>query len=313
MRRLLITGGTGYLGTELVRQSQESGGVVAASYSSRPPSVDAPPEVHWLPLDVGDGAAVDEGVAMFRPDTIIHTAFRQHDPGLWEVTAGGTRNVARAAQSLGARLIHLSSDVIFRGETGRGETGGDGTEPRPVPYAAYTEADPPDPMTTYGAAKADAERFVQEWCTNAVVVRTSLIYGVRSLDRHTRFVLDIAEGVRPGVLFHDEFRCPIFVEDLAAALLELVAHSYRGVLHVAGAEPVSRYEFGVLLAQAYGRDTDRIPLGWSRESAEPRPRNCTLDIGLARSLLRTPLRGVREVLAQEMVRATDGKVRENQG
>jgi dTDP-4-dehydrorhamnose reductase len=308
MRRLLITGGTGYLGTELVRQSQshQPGVVVAASYSSHPPPDDAPAEVHWLPLDVSDAATVAEGVEMFVPNVIIHTAFRQHDPGLWEVTSGGTRNVARAAQAVGARLLHLSSDVIFRGELEPSRAG-----ERESPYA-YTEADPPDPLTAYGAAKADAERFVQESGADAVTVRTSLIYGVRSLDRHTRFVLDIAEGVRQAVLFRDEFRCPIFVEDLAAALLELADHPYRGVLHVAGAERVSRYEFGVLLARAYGYAADRIPGGWSRAGAEPRPRNCTLDIRQAQSILRTPLRGVREVLAQEMEDGKSGKVRENQ-
>jgi dTDP-4-dehydrorhamnose reductase len=218
---------------------------------------------------------------MFQPDSVLHTAFRQNDPGLWDVTAGGALHVARAAAQSGARLIHLSSDVIFSGER-------DG---------AYTESDPPDPITAYGTAKADAERLVLEECPNAVVVRTSLIYGFHPIDRHTRFVLDVADGTQDAQLFTDEYRCPILVDDLAVALLELVSHSYEGIINVAGIERLSRYEFGTLLAQAHGRDPSRIGQGLSSESGLRRPRNCTLDVSLAQALLPTPLRGVREVLA----------------
>jgi dTDP-4-dehydrorhamnose reductase len=86
------------------------------------------------------------------------------------------------------------------------------------------------------------------------------------------------------------------VEDLAAALLELDALRYRGVLNLAGAEQVSRYALGRLIAQAWGVDPAGIPAGLSAESPTRRPRNCTLDSSSAQALLKTRLRGIREVL-----------------
>ena len=80
-------------------------------------------------------------------------------------------------------------------------------------------------------------------------------------------------------------------EDLAAALVELIDHDYRGVLHVAGPERLSRYELGLRIAAYHGRDpSPGIVPGTVAGSGLIRPRDCTLDIGLARRILRTPLR-----------------------
>ncbi len=286
MKRLFITGGTGYLGRELVRQAQQHGWHVAASYYSQlPPRESA---LTWLPLDVRDAPVVEAVLNDFQPDVVIHTAYRQSEPGLWDVTTTGSHIVANAALSVEARLIHLSSDVIFNGEH---------TTP-------YTESSPPDPISDYGKAKAAAENAVRQIIPNAAIVRTSLTYGFAPIDRHTRFVLDVADGTQQAHLFTDEYRCPIFVGDLAAALLELSACDYQGVLNVAGGECLSRYEFGVLLAEAHGRDPSRIPAGRSSDAPVRRPRFCALDTRRATAMLRTRLRGVREVLQEEQPRRT---------
>lgn len=277
---LLITGGTGYLGAELVRQAVQQGWrVVATSHSQSPPAL---PAVVWQPLDLRDVAAVQSLIGQVQPAAIIHTAFRQYDPDLWAVTAQGAGAVAQAAQQFNARLIHMSSDVIFDGE-------------KPT---AYTEADPPTPISAYGEAKAAAEQLVQVAHPRAVLVRTSLIYGFAPMDRHTRFILDVADGVQQAALFRDELRCPVFVGDLAAALLELIPLAWSGIINLAGGAVLSRYEFGRLLAAHYGRNPDNITGGLTTDYPVRRPRNCALDLTLAHSLLQTPLRGVPAVLAE---------------
>lgn len=279
-KRLFITGGTGFLGGALLRMAAPRGYELGASHlSQRPPEM---PAAAWTSLDIRDRQAVRAALGAFRPDIVIHTAFVQYGPELMAITAEGAGHVADAAAELGARLVHMSSDVIFDGERA----------------GPYTEEDPPDPISPYGEAKAAAERLVAAAHPAAAIVRTSLIYGFDPIDRQTQFALDVAAGRRPDRLFSDEYRCPIYVDDLAAAILELAEGSYMGVLNVAGAERVSRYEFGSLLAQAFGYDPAGIGAGLSAESAVRRPRNCALDIGRAQALLRTPLRGVRQVIAE---------------
>lgn len=275
--RIFITGGTGYLGRVLVRQALAGGATVGASHLSQPP---ARTDVAWASLDLRDPTAVSSVLAAFRPDAVIHTAFRQYEPDLLAITAAGAGHVARSAAALGARLIHMSSDVIFDGE----RTG------------AYTEDDRPQPISPYGAAKAQAEALVSAAHPGAAIVRTSLIYGFDPIDRQTSFALEAAAGQRGDRLFTDEYRCPVYVEELAAALLELAALPYAGVLNIAGAEAVSRYELATLMARACGYDPAGIRAGLSSESPVRRPRNCVLNISRASALLCTPLRGIRQVL-----------------
>ena len=98
-------------------------------------------------------------------------------------------------------------------------------------------------------------------------------------------------------LWSDDMRCPIWVESLAAAIVELAASEYRGFLHVGGAQAMSRYEFGVALLQYAGIDSSPVEAVPS-PSDQLRPLNCTLDSSRAHELLETPLPGVDEVLAR---------------
>lgn len=275
-RRLLITGGSGYLGRELVRQAAGTW-QTAASYFEHQPDA---PGVELVRLDLRDATAAEDTIAALAPDAIIHTAYRQDGPDLAAITAGGAVAVARAAQVCGARLVHMSSDVIFDGERS----------------GSYTEADPPSPVSPYGAAKAEAERQVAAICPAALIVRTSLIYGGDTPSKHEQLALDAAAGRVDLAFFRDELRCPVAVADLAAALLELVVLDVAGPLNVAGADIVSRYEFAALVVRAAGGDAGRLRSALSAESGVRRPRNCALDSRRAQAMVRTRLRGAIEVL-----------------
>jgi dTDP-4-dehydrorhamnose reductase len=245
---LLVVGGSGYLGSELLRRAPDA---------SAPSSSD---------LDIRDEAAVSAFFAAVRPRAVINTAYRRDER---TVTCDGAVFVARAAAAVGARLVQVSTDLVFDGRKG----------------SPYVEEDEPAPLSDYGRDKADAERGVLEECPGAAVARTSLIYGGPAPGPQERMAADPA-----ATFFTDEVRCPIAVGDLAAALLELAETDYAGLLHVAGADAVSRHELASRLA---GRPVHAASLA---EAEEVRAPDCSLSIGRARGMLRTRLRGVREVL-----------------
>jgi dTDP-4-dehydrorhamnose reductase len=277
---MLVTGGSGYLGGWVTRLARDRWDVTTTFHFH----VGDEPGVDWRRLDVRDEAAVTSLVHEVRPQVVVHTAALNPDQGsdFDAVNVAGTRHVARAAASVGARLIHISTDVAFDGQRGN-----------------YTEDDLPNPITPYGRSKALAEEAVLASGAEAVIARTSLIYGWRpTVARAAQWMIDDLRAGKPVRLFTDELRCPVWVESLAAAVVELAGMSYTGVLHVAGAQPLSRYEFGVRMLRFHGIDSSSvIPVPSPKD--KPRPLDCTLDCSRARTLLCTPLPGVDEVLAAQ--------------
>lgn len=262
--KLLVTGGAGYLGSEVARLGVERGWDVVATRLEHAPSHGRPARV-----DLRDEAETARCLLMHRPAAVIHTAYCQGDEVVWDAVVKASRNIALAAARAGSRLIYLSTDLVFDGEK----------------VGRYTEADQPRPPSLYGRAKLAAEQAVSVISRRSLIVRTSLLYGKPGPQE--------ALALRRDVEFYtDEIRTPVHVVELASALLELAESELEGTLHVAGRDAVSRYEFARVLAASQGRDPDTI-----RGRPSPggtRARNVALDSSRAYALLRTPIHGVTE-------------------
>jgi dTDP-4-dehydrorhamnose reductase len=274
---VLVIGGSGFLGGEVVRQALAAGHQVAATYLTRPTEMAG---TAWHAMDIRDRQQVTDLVTAIKPDLVINAAFQKAD---WASSADGAAHVAIAAASVAARLVHISSDAVFSGAAIR-----------------YDETSDPDPTTPYGAAKAAAETAIKAISPLAVIARTSLIIGDGG-SLHERRVHALATGQLTGVLFTDEVRCPVHVADLAAALLELASSGHAGIHHIAGTDAVSRHELGTLIARRDGLDTAALPSGRRADANLPGPVDVRLDCTITQQRLRTELRGARQFLNRHTV------------
>jgi dTDP-4-dehydrorhamnose reductase len=270
---LLVVGGSGFLGQEITRQARLAGDRVVATFHSHALPIAG---VDWRTLDIRRRDDVAALVDKTRPAVIVNVAYRKTD---WATTADGGMHVAAAAAAVGTRLVHVSSDAVFSGTAMR-----------------YDETRSPDPTTPYGAAKAAAETAIKGLDPTAIIARTSLIIG-NGGSPHEKLVHALASGAKTGALFTDDIRCPVHVTDLAAALLELARSPYSGIHHVAGADAVSRYELGVLIARRDGLDEAALPTGRRANTGLPGPVDVRLDCAKTQSQLTTQLRGARTFLA----------------
>lgn len=274
--KVLITGGAGLLGSELIARAPAG---VDLHATLRKTAV-AGAEAHAV--DLSDPVATAALLERLRPELVIHTAYSQAAAA--RDVGAATESIARACARAACELIHLSSDVVFGGE-----------------HAPYAEDDDLAPVHEYGRWKAAAERAVRERLPAAAIVRTSLIVRADPPDAASEWVLSGLRGGGPVRLYVDELRCAIAVEDLADQIWEIAqmpAQARAGVWHLAGPEALSRHAIGILVARAHGADASLIVPGRNRESALPRPRDLRLLTRRADRELKMRPRTISEVLAR---------------
>ncbi|MGA2281804.1 MAG: SDR family oxidoreductase [Verrucomicrobiota bacterium] len=238
-------------------------------------------------FDLLDFDAVRREFQKDKPQLIIHCAAVstlaavQADPALARrVNVEATRLLAELAADV--LFIFFSSDLVFDGRKGN-----------------YTETDAMNPIHIYGETKAAAEEIVLR-NPRHTVVRTSLNGGVsragnRGFNEQLRRSLQTSQGMK---LFTDEFRCPIFAGETARAIWELVNQGRTGLFHVAGAEKLSRWQIGRLIAARWPQLNPKITPGSAKNfPGPPRALDTSLNIVKVQKVLSVPLPGLGEWLA----------------
>ena len=159
MKKILITGCNGQLGRAVQKEYANEAELILTSGTARDGIIG---------LDISDLDAVMELVSDQKPDVIIncaaHTrvdACEQEWDAAYQINAIGPRNLSIAANSVGAKIIHVSTDYVFDGN---------GTRP-------YTEFDEPSPVSAYGKTKLEGEKFVQQFADRFFILRTAWLYG----------------------------------------------------------------------------------------------------------------------------------------
>lgn len=289
---VLVVGASGYVGRALVPAFRAAGRPVVAAglnHLDRIPSGDG---VDVRRLDVRDAAAVGTLVHDVAPAAVVDCVAVREPELLWPVIVDGARNLARASAAVQAVHLMVSTDNVFDGNQGW-----------------YAEEDPVCPVQPYGQAKAAAEELVLRLADHPVVVRTSLVCSLEPLDPRSQWVVNALREGRPISLFTDEFRCPIWVDDLARALVELADGRHRGILHVAGPERFSRYDVGALLARWLGCRPDVLVPALACRSELRRTLDGSLAIGRSRQVLGSEPRGFGERLL-ELIEAREADPRD---
>lgn len=235
--RVLITGAGGQLGLDLVDEftDEEAVGLAHAD------------------LDVAEGSQVWSAIHDHSPDVVVHAAAWtdvdgcQSDPDrAHRVNALGSWWVARAASSVGAAMVLLSTDYVFDGEGGAT----DGGAPTP-----YTEFDPVAPLNAYGRSKAAAEQLVRQTLREHYIVRTAWVCGARG-NNFVRTMLRVGRERGEARVVDDQVGSPTFTRDLSAAIRELAMSGRFGTYHRTNSGVCSWYDLAAATYDLAGVDVD---------------------------------------------------------
>ena len=265
--RLYVTGGTGLVGSNVIRLARRRGlEIIASQYG---------PEPEWQvdyqldPLDLSDHEGIRRSIREYKPNAVIHAAaildhiFMDENRELcWSMMVDGTRALAEACREVGARLVFVSSDWVFDGRA-----------------AVVDETSPPNPVNFYGVMKVAAERELGAMDgLNYGVGRLAGIYGLNyaapSLARKEnglgfdfsvyvtyRLTAGLPAAVWTGPKVNDEAN-PTLASDCADMLLRLAQHDGNGyrvdtgssIFHCFGSEWINRIDLAHQIAAAFDAD-----------------------------------------------------------
>jgi dTDP-4-dehydrorhamnose reductase len=275
--RVAITGANGLVGGAAVALLAGTHELLAIG---RGDSRLAPGDYLWGAADLARRGDVAAALRAFRPQAVLHCAAltdvdaceRQRELA-FAINAAGTEEVARTCRLLGARLVALSTDYVFDGESG-----------------PYGEEDEPNPRGAYAASKREGEQAALSEAPDCAVARVAVVYSGRPAAKST-FASSIVERLRRGEpvsAFVDQLVSPTLARNAAEMTSELLlSHTYRGVLHTAGATVIDRVEFARRIALRFGLDPAGIrPIRLADAGLlAPRPRRAGLLVSRAAALL----------------------------
>ena len=232
--------------------------------------------------------AIINCAAISSPDTVNESPRESH-----AVNVVGTARLAEIAAHLGARFLHVSTDMVF-----------DGTK------SPYRSTDIPNPLSEYGKQKLEAEkRVLATTDENLVVLRVTLLTGNSPSGKrspHERILNGLAANA-PPLLFDDEIRQPSAAGNVAEAIVELLERpNLNGLFHWAGSEEMSRYELGLRILDRFGFSSERIRRGMIEEAPlgiENRPTHLGFELSPLVGKLKTRPADLEEQLRDLIVPA----------
>ncbi len=267
MKKLLVTGVSGFLGWNLSKLARQDWQIYGTYFSHALEMTG----INLCKIDLTDFLAVKKLFLEIKPDAVIHLAaqsqpnFCQKNPELsYQVNVTSTVNLAKLSAEFQIPFLFTSTDLVF-----------DGTKP------PYQESDRVSPINLYGEHKAQAEQEILKVYLESIICRMPLMFGIPSpcSQSFIQPFIQILKAGQPLSLFEDEMRSPVSGKTASEGIL-LALEKCRGeIIHLGGKESISRYQFGLLMAEKLGLPTDKITACLQADvpMAAPRPKNVSLN------------------------------------
>lgn len=204
-------------------------------------------------VDITDFDSVIKNVEKSEAKVIVHLAAKTdvdaceddkilgEEGAAWQINVEGTRNIAKAAEKTGKRVIYISTDFVFDGAR-----------------AYYDEEDKPNPVNWYGYTKFEGEKIILSYGTESTVLRIAYPYRAKFSEKKdfVRRIMEKMEKKEKVVGLTDQIFTPTFIDDIAEAIELFLDRELPGIYHVVGSQSLTTYDAIMLIADVFGYKTD---------------------------------------------------------
>ena len=271
--KFLVTGAAGLVGLQVVKDLLKQNHTVYSCYHD-----DKPSHGNLIHLDLTDQNKIIQTLKEIKPDRIIHLA-AMTNVNLCEtekelatlLNVKSTETIAKQAAKQNIFFLYASTDYVFDGINGMKK-----------------ETDLPNPLGFYGKSKLKGETVLNNIASDWCIARTSTPFGIHH--KKKTFPLWVKENLqlkKEITVLDDQFTSPIYVPNLSKMLIEVTTREITGIIHLAGATRISRFELAELVADKLSLDKELLiptkmdEMNWKAQ----RPKDSSLDVSLATKIL----------------------------
>lgn len=271
--KILVTGSSGLVGSQVVKDLTKQNHHVHSCYYNAKPKHGVPTKLDLVNFD-----DIKNTLSITKPDAIIHLAAMtsvdlcESEPNIaMRINANATKILAEQAGKINSFFVYVSTDYVFDGKRGMKK-----------------ETDKPHPLGVYGSSKLEGELLLNNLTSSYAIARTSTPFGFHKTKKSFPiWVKENLETKKEIPVLVDQFTSPTHISNLSKMLIEITTRQIAGIIHLAGATRISRYEFAEMIAdklyldKTLLRPTKISDMSWRAE----RPMDSSLDVSLATKIL----------------------------
>ena len=270
--KFLVTGSAGLVGHQVVKDLSETHEVFSCYNKSKPEYGNA------VKMDLLNHEMISNVMSEKNPDIVIHLAAmtavdlcETDQDNAFKINSQATEILAKESSKINAFIVYVSTDYVFDGNTGM-----------------YEENDTTNPLGFYGKSKLLGEKSIQNFSSNWCIARTSTPFGLHPTKKSFPiWVIENLQKQKQIDVLTDQFTSPTYVPSLSRMLIEISERHLTGIIHVAGASKISRYEMASLVSDKLGLDGKLLreisinDIKWEAQ----RPKDSSLNVSKAISIL----------------------------
>ena len=270
--KFLVTGSAGLVGQQVVKDLSKSNQVFSCYNESKPEYGDS------VKMDLKNYEMISSVLTEIKPDVVIHLGAmtgvdlcEKEKTSASEINTKATEIIAKECSKLNSFLVYVSTDYVFDGN-----------------FGMYKEDDVANPLGFYGKSKLEGEKAVQNFSTNWCIARTSTPFGLHPTKKSfPMWVIENLQKQKQIDVLIDQFTSPTYIPNLSRMLIEISERRITGIIHVAGASKISRYQMASMVSDKLNLDSTllkQISMNKMKWVAQ-RPKDSSLDVSRASSIL----------------------------